>query len=123
MSGSGGQVVPHVDEAQTRPRPDPRDSYANERTLLAWNRTALALIGGGLALAGFAHGATVLVAALPLMAFGGFLSFASFLRWQRDERALRGGEPLRPSSLPSVLGYGGAVVAAVAAVLAILRHL
>ena len=30
---------------------DPRFSYANERTFLAWNRTALALIGVGLAVA------------------------------------------------------------------------
>ena len=29
--------------------PDPRFSYANERTFLAWNRTALALISVGLA--------------------------------------------------------------------------
>ncbi|MET1000460.1 MAG: DUF202 domain-containing protein, partial [Acidimicrobiia bacterium] len=29
--------------------PDPRFSYANERTFLAWNRTALALIAAGLA--------------------------------------------------------------------------
>src|ERR1700745_3215151 len=29
--------------------PDPRFTFANERTFLAWNRTALALIGGGLA--------------------------------------------------------------------------
>ncbi|HSD79844.1 MAG TPA: DUF202 domain-containing protein, partial [Solirubrobacteraceae bacterium] len=31
--------------------PDPRFTFANERTFLAWNRTALALIAGGIALA------------------------------------------------------------------------
>src|ERR1700750_1223651 len=31
--------------------PDPRFTLANERTYLAWNRTALALVGGGLAAA------------------------------------------------------------------------
>ena len=31
--------------------PDPRFTFANERTYLAWNRTGLALVGGGLALA------------------------------------------------------------------------
>ena len=30
--------------------PDPRFSLANERTFLAWTRTALALIAGGVAL-------------------------------------------------------------------------
>ena len=29
--------------------PDPRFTLANERTFLAWNRTALSLVAGGLA--------------------------------------------------------------------------
>jgi len=33
--------------------PDYRFSLANERTFLAWIRTGLALLGGGLAIAGF----------------------------------------------------------------------
>ncbi len=33
--------------------PDPRFSFANERTLLAWVRTGLALLAGGVALHAF----------------------------------------------------------------------
>ena len=31
-----------------RPKPDPRFTLANERTFLAWSRTALALVAAGL---------------------------------------------------------------------------
>ncbi|WP_031507791.1 YidH family protein, partial [Streptomyces megasporus] len=41
------------DEGQT---PDYRFSLANERTFLAWIRTALALVGGGLAVNQFLTG-------------------------------------------------------------------
>ena len=33
--------------------PDPRFTFANERTFLAWNRTALAFVAAGLAAAEF----------------------------------------------------------------------
>jgi putative membrane protein len=67
---------------------DARFTFANERTLLAWNRTALALVAGGLALAGFTRGQGALLA-LPLMAFGAFLAFASYRRWQTAGRRVR----------------------------------
>src|SRR4051794_41895806 len=44
ISAMSRQPLCEVGEA-----PDPRFTFANERTFLAWNRTALALIGGGLA--------------------------------------------------------------------------
>ena len=53
--------------------PDPRFTLANERTYLAWNRTALALIGGGLAagqLLDFDSRTARLVVALPPIALG-----------------------------------------------------
>ena len=94
--------------------PDPRFTFANERTFLAWNRTALALIVGGLAVVQFlkiAFGGAQLIVALPLIGLGGVISYASYRLWQDNERALRRGEPLPRSVLPralvvSVVGLG-----------------
>jgi putative membrane protein len=98
--------------------PDPRFTMANERTYLAWNRTALALIGGGLAagqLLDFDSRATRLIVALPPIALGLALALMSYRRWEANERALRLDEPL-PTGAPRVLAIGVAVVGAIVAV-------
>ncbi|HEX6311726.1 MAG TPA: DUF202 domain-containing protein [Acidimicrobiia bacterium] len=103
--------------------PDARFTYANERTFLAWNRTALALIATGVA-------ATQLLPALdidygrrllgvPLIAMGAVLAAASYRRWDANERAMRRGEPLPPSPLPRLLAVGIGIVALVAIVMAL----
>jgi putative membrane protein len=103
--------------------PDPRFSYANERTYLAWNRTALALIGVGLAVANllppfsFAWGRRML--AIPLIALGGFVAVASLREWASNERAMRLGRPLPGSRLPIVLTVVVAAVAAAALVVSL----
>jgi putative membrane protein len=102
--------------------PDPRFTFANERTFLAWNRTSLALIGGGLAVARFLDigGQGVrLVVALPLIILGVGTSLVSLRRWRGNERALRHDEPLPSSRLPSLLVIGVAVVGLAAVALAI----
>ena len=101
--------------------PDPRVSFADERTFLAWSRTGLALIGGGLAIVGWTRGGVGLLAALPLMAFGAVLAFGSYRRWRRNEQALRRGDPLPDSKLPRELAYGVVVVAAAAAAVVLVR--
>ena len=63
--------------------PDPRFTLANERTYLAWNRTALALIGGGLAagqLLDFDSRGERLIVALPPILLGLALALMSYRR-------------------------------------------
>jgi putative membrane protein len=89
--------------------PDPRFTFANERTFLAWNRTALALIGAGLAagqLLHFGSEAVRLLVSLPAIALGGLLAFTSYRRWEANERAMRLKEPLPAIGPPRVLSLG-----------------
>jgi putative membrane protein len=101
--------------------PDPRFTLANERTYLAWNRTALALVGGGLAASQLLHfdsEAIRLCVALPPIALGGALAGLSYRRWEANARAMRLGKPL-PAGPPRLLAYGLAVIAVAIAVLVI----
>jgi putative membrane protein len=103
--------------------PDYRFSLANERTFLAWIRTALALIGGGFAVDQFltdrlAHWVRV-VLSLALLAGGVACTLRAVNHWVRCERAIRHGANLPVSRFPTVLALLIAVlgVAMVAVVL------
>jgi putative membrane protein len=100
--------------------PDFRMSFANERTFLAWNRTALALIGGGLAASRLLRlklDGGRLTIGLILILMGAVAAFTGFIRWRRSEWALRLGERLpRPWLGPAMLASGIAVVAVAALV-------
>jgi putative membrane protein len=102
--------------------PDYRFSLANERTFLAWLRTALALIGGGFAVDQFLPGlrwAWRVGLALALLGSGVLCSLRAVNHWVRCERAMRRGEDLPSSRFPAVLSLAVAVVA-VAMVLVVL---
>ena len=96
--------------------PDYRFSFANERTFLAWIRTALALLAGGVALDAIdlsIPGSLQEALAALLVALGLVCAVLSWLRWARAERAMRNSEPL-PSSTLSALLTAAVVVAALA---------
>jgi putative membrane protein len=110
-----GRVFTHNTRATGR-EPDARFSLANERTFLAWVRTALALVGGGLAVEKLVPdlaGNTVL--ALALMLLGLVLAAMSYRRWVLNEIALRTDSPLPHSRQPLFL-VAGLVVAGLFAV-------
>lgn len=104
--------------------PDYRFSLANERTFLAWLRTALALIAGGFAvgqlLPGLGWGWRVGLA-LVLLAAGALSALRSVDHWLRCERAMRRGEDLPMSRFPALLTLVVAVVAVVMVVVVLAR--
>jgi putative membrane protein len=101
--------------------PDVRFSFANERTFLAWNRTALAMVTAGLAitqlLPPFSLSFGRRMIGLPLISVGVVVSVASFVQWRRNERAMRMREPLPRSILPPLVAAAVVVSAVVALVL------
>ena len=111
------------DDEEPGEEPDPRFTFANERTFLAWQRTALALIGGGIAvtqiLPPFDLPGGRYILGLPLILLGGIVAFIAYGRWADNQQALRLGEPLPGHWLHRVLGIAIAAGAVLAAVLAI----
>lgn len=94
--------------------PDYRFSLANERTFLAWLRTAMALVGGGFAVDQFLPDtgrALRLTLALTLLAGGAVCALRAINHWIRCERAMRRGEDLPVSRFPVMLGLAVGVVA------------
>jgi inner membrane protein YidH len=100
--------------------PDPRFTFANERTFLAWARTGLALIGGGLVAAQVLHfglGGAHLLVAIPAILLGGLIAIASYRRWELNERSMRLDRPLGYSPLVRLLAAGIVILAVISAVL------
>lgn len=97
--------------------PDYRFTLANERTFLAWIRTALALIAVAVALKAFVPpfslpglrtGLSLVLAVLGLV-----VSVQAYRHWRQDELAMRLGQPLPQSRLMVVLSVGLALAAVV----------
>jgi putative membrane protein len=89
--------------AQQGKEPDYRFSLANERTYLAWLRTALAVIAGGVLLDQFGTGLRPewlrLVVSGTLVVTSGILGVAAFLQWRRNQLAMQLDQPLPRSWL------------------------
>src|SRR5213596_2291418 len=73
--------------------PDYRFSLANERTFLAWIRTALALLAGGVLLDQFSTKlsppAVVVMLAVVLCVLAAVLCALAYVRWRANEIAMR----------------------------------
>ncbi len=87
--------------------PDYRFSLANERTFLAWIRTALALLAGAIALDQLAPGlapASVRAGLGVVLALGAAgMGSAAYRRWAQVDRAIRSGGTLPPTHILLVM--------------------
>jgi putative membrane protein len=113
------------DPAAGESEPDARYTFANERTFLAWTRTALAFVVAGLAIVqllppfpGVPWGRHLL--GVPLIAVGAVIAIVSYAQWVRSQRALRRSEPLPHSILPVILAITITAMAIISAVVLLL---
>ncbi|MDF2443501.1 MAG: putative rane protein [Subtercola sp.] len=101
--------------------PDARFTLANERTFLAWIRTSLALIAGGVALEALdlpMQPGLRLAASLVLVLAGILAPLQAWFGWARVEQAMRLGRALPGSVLTAPL----AVVVSVVGLLLLLGY-
>lgn len=127
-AGGAGPGPAETDPAETGPaetEPDARFTLANERTFLAWSRTALALVAAGLGVVqllppfpGVPVGRHVV--GIPLIVLGAVIAVAAYADMMRNQRALRRGQPLPRSVLPRLLAATIGGVATVAAIVVLL---
>jgi putative membrane protein len=123
MSDDPGDRSASDDDDPQEVEPDVRFTYANERTFLAWNRTALALIATGVAATQLlpefhiSNGRQIL--GIPLIALGALVALTSYRQWKANERAMRLRRPLPSSPMSAVLSIGIGVVSVIAVVLAV----
>lgn len=98
-------MTPEQESAQ---EPDVRFSLANERTLLAYQRTAIGLIAAAVAVAHFLDddNALALTLAGVLLASGAVAAVGGYRRYQAADRAIRDGRPLPPGRTALLLTAG-----------------
>ncbi len=105
--------------------PDYRFSLANERTFLAWIRTGLALLAGGVLLDQFSTvlqpRAAVVALAIGLCVLAATLCGIAYVRWRANEIAMRHSRPLPSTLAIPLLAVSALVVAGAIALLLLPR--
>lgn len=104
--------------------PDPRFTLANERTFLAWIRTSLALLAGGIAIEAFTADLFLESVrkgiAILLLLLGMLLSGGAAVRWLKVEHSMRHKASLPLPLIVPLLAAAGALAAAVVLVFIVL---
>lgn len=106
--------------------PDYRCSLANERTFLAWIRTALALLAGAILLDQFAGNlqprAVQVGLALCLCTVAAIASALAYGRWKANEIAMRHNAPLPTAFGISLLSLAALILPLVIGILILLSR-
>ena len=92
--------------AQGEQEPDYRFTLANERTFLAWARTALAILAGAMVLHQMRppeSKSVTLAVTCGLALLSGLLAAGAFRQWWRNQHAMRHAMPLPRSPLVPLL--------------------
>lgn len=101
---------------------DYRFTLANERTFLAWIRTALALIAGGVAVVQLVPALSIPgvrhALGTALTVAGAVLAVLAVRRWRKVQEAMHDGVELPRSWMPILLG--GAIVALTIALIVVI---
>jgi len=110
---------------QSGEEPDYRFTLANERTFLAWVRTALALLAGGVLLEQFATRLepriAIVALAIGLAILSSILCTVAYVRWRANEIAMRHARPLPTSIVIPMLAAIAAFASGIIAVIELLR--
>lgn len=123
---SGGDRFgsPPEEPITTRRTVDYRFTLANERTYLAWIRTALAFLAGGVAIIHLLPDTTsnlgATLVALPLLTLAFAISIVALRRWRLNDAAIERDAPLPKPSLPLILAVSIASMALVAGLVIVL---
>ncbi|MGB7754566.1 MAG: DUF202 domain-containing protein [Salinisphaera sp.] len=102
------------DKTAAEHEPDYRFTLANERTFLAWIRTALALLAGSVVIVqlvpdlGIPEGRQAIAAVLAIISMA--VVAGSALRWRASQKAMRIDAPLPSTLMPWLLALGVIVV-------------
>jgi len=117
---------PDADSAEAR-EPDYRFIFANERTFLAWQRTALGLLAAAVALVQLVPELTIpgarRVLGVGLAVLAVLTSGMGLLRWRQADHAMRHSEPLPRHPSPTYLAVGLTLVGIIALALVIAKAL
>lgn len=108
------------DRSESDEEPDYRFTLANERTFLAWIRTSLGLLAGGVAVhqlvAPFPISGARTSIATGCVVLSTVLATGAYFHWRSVQRAMRSNLPLPSSVLVPVLATGVGVIAVLAGV-------
>ncbi|MDV3127105.1 DUF202 domain-containing protein [Mycobacterium sp. 21AC1] len=124
MTGSGRKPGEDAGSGSDEPELDYRFTLANERTFLAWQRTALGLLAAAVAVIQFVSDMAVPGARHFLGLFLAFLATVTaavgLWRWRQVDRAMRTGTALPRHPTPAYLAVGLCAIGLLALVTALL---